>query len=226
MSGAFPRFLVLPAVAALLFSTRLLNAADEKAPQWKDLFDGKTLTNWKSPNFGGEGKVYVKDGAITMEQGDSMTGIAYTGKLPRDNYELTLEGMRVQGNDFFCTTTFPVGKECCSLVMGGWGGTVVGLSTVDFYDASDNQTSTYYEFKDKQWYRVRIRVTDEKIVAWIDDKEMVSQERKDHKIGIRMECDLCQPLGVCTWLTTGAVKNIKLRELKAEPPAKDAAEKK
>ena len=30
-----------------------------KEPVWKSLFDGKTLKNWKSSNFGGEGKVGV-----------------------------------------------------------------------------------------------------------------------------------------------------------------------
>ena len=40
----------------------------------KKLFDGKTLKGWKVPNFGGQGEVYVKNGAIVMEMGDAMTG--------------------------------------------------------------------------------------------------------------------------------------------------------
>jgi len=183
---------------------------------WKDLFDGKTLTGWKVPNFGGEGEVRVEDGKIVMEVGNSLSGITYTGEVPRENYELTLEGMRLSGADFFCTTTFPVGKDPCTLVVGGWGGTVVGLSNVDFYDASDNLTTTFQEFKDKQWYRIRIRVTDAKIEAWIDDEQVVNQERKGHKFDIRIEVDLCKPLGISTWDTSGAVRNIRLRRLKPE----------
>ena len=95
----------------------------------------------KRPHFGGEGKVYVKDGAIVMEMGSMMTGITWTGEVLRNNYELELEGMRLDGSDFFCTTTFPVGKDPCSLVVGGWGGGVVGLSSVDYYDASENATT-------------------------------------------------------------------------------------
>ena len=38
------------------------------------------------------------------------------------------EAQRVQGNDFFATTTFRVGKDPLTFVVGGWGGTVVGLS--------------------------------------------------------------------------------------------------
>jgi hypothetical protein len=188
---------------------------------WKDLFDGKTLAGWKSVQFGGEGEVQVQDGKIVMELGSDMTGITYTGPLPRDNYELTLEGQRLQGTDFFCTTTFPVGKDPCSLVVGGWGGTVVGLSNVDYFDASENPTTTFQAFKDKQWYQVRIRVTQPKIEAWIDDDQVVDQERNGHKFGIRFEVDLCQPLGIATWCTEGAVRNIRIRQL---PPGAAAGE--
>ena len=229
----FPIALCLAAGAALLWPGDL--AAQQKAapaketpaaPPEKDLFDGKTLSGWKVTDFGGQGKVYVQQGAIVMEMGNEMTGITWTGKPPRSNYELSLEGRRLAGHDFFCTTTFPVGKEYCSLVVGGWAGTVVGLSNVDFADASENATTKYKEFKDKQWYRVRIRVTDAKIEAWIDDKPVVEQDRKGHKFGIRMEVDLNRPLGISTWLTKGAVRNIKLRELTAAEVKAAATEEK
>jgi hypothetical protein len=180
---------------------------------WKKLFDGKTLAGWKVPQIGGEGEVQVKDGAIVMDIGSEMTAIAWTGKMPRNHYELSLEGMKITGSDFFCTTTFRVGDEPCTLVVGGWGGSLVGLSNVDGRDAAANPTTTYLAFDENRWYRVRIRVTDAAIEAWIDDKQVVDQPRKDHKFGIRPECEQCQPLGVCTWNTKGAVRNIQLREL-------------
>jgi len=183
---------------------------------WKDLFDGKTLKGWKVPNFGGQGEVKIEDGKVIMETGNMMTGITYTGELPRENYELYLEGMRLEGSDFFCTTTFPVGKDPCTLVVGGWGGTVVGLSNVDFYDASDNPTTTFMDFKDKKWYRIRLRVSSAKIEAWIDDEQVVNQVREGHKFDIRFEVELCQPLGISTWCTTGAVRNIRIRRLSPE----------
>jgi hypothetical protein len=195
-------------------ATALPAAGD--AYQWKSLFDGRTLTGWKAPKFGGEGKVYVKDGAIVMDMGAMMTGIAWTGPVIRDNYELELEGMRLEGSDFFCTTTFPVGKEPCSLVVGGWGGSLVGLSSIDYADASENSTTRNMAFKNDQWYRVRIRVSDAAVEAWIDGKPMVSQPRKDHKFSIRIEVDECQPLGISTWATKGAVRNIRVRALKPD----------
>jgi len=190
---------------------------------WKSLFDGKTLDGWKVPNFGGEGEVLIEDGAIVMETGSYMTGITWKGEPPRENYELELEGMRLQGSDFFCTTTFPVGDKTCSFVVGGWGGTVTGLSNVDFYDAVDNLTTDFIEFKDKQWYRVRIRVTKDYVRTWIGDRRMVNQEREGHTFGIRDEVYLCQPLGISTWDTTGAVRNIRIRLIDpdAEEPEED-----
>ena len=201
-------------------------AADKT--KWRALFDGKTLKGWKAPDFGGQGKVLVKDGTIVMEAGAMMTGVTCTGKFPKMNYEVTLEGMRIDGSDFFCTTTFPVGDSFVSLVVGGWGGSLVGISSVDFYDASDNQTSRTMDFKTKQWYRIRIRVTQEKIDAWIDDEKMVDLETKGHKLSIRFECDLCRPFGISTWMTAGAVRNIRVRDLTAAEvaEAKKAAEEK
>ena len=189
-------------------------AADKFA--WKNLFDGKTLKGWKSPNFGGEGKVGVQDGAIVMEMGDSMTGVTWTGEMPKMNYEVTLEAKRLKGNDFFATTTFPVGNAHCSLVVGGWGGGVVGLSSIDHFDASENPTTKFATFKDNQWYKIRIRVTKAKIECWIDDDKQVDFETAEHKLSIRMECDLCRPFGVSTWCTSGALRNIRVRNLPPE----------
>ena len=145
-----------------------------------------------------------------------MTGITWTGEPPRENYELELEGMRVRESDFFCTTTFPVGKAPCSLVVGGWGGTVVGLSSIDGYDASENPTTKTIKFKEKQWYKVRIRVTERAVQAWIDDREIVNQAREGHHFGIRFEVELSKPLGIAAWNTVGAVRNIRLRRLTPE----------
>jgi hypothetical protein len=202
------------------------DAAEKKddKTKWRELFDGKTLKGWKIPEFGGEGKVYVRDGAIVMEMGGMMTGVTWTGKVLRDNFELVLEGMRLDGSDFFCTTTFPVGDEYCSLVMGGWGGSLVGLSNVDGADASENLTMQSVDFKERTWYKVRIRVTAAAVEAWIDGKRIVNQPRKDHAFGIRPEVDLCRPLGISTWSTKGAVRNIRLRAV--EPEKQQTADKK
>ncbi len=179
------------------------------------LFDGKTLKGWKSTNFGGEGEVLVRDGSLVMEVGSDMTGITWQDPkvIPRSNYEITFQAMRVSGFDFFCGLTLPIQKGYGSLICGGWGGGVCGLSSIDSYDASENETTSYREFKAKQWYKFRIRVTDEQINAWIDDEEILDVPILDHKFTVRIEVEASKPLGFCTWQTTGALKDIKLRKL-------------
>lgn len=188
-------------------------AAKDKAA-WRQLFDGKTLDGWKQAQFTRDGKVTVKDSTVVIEKGSSMTGIAYTrGDFPKTNYEVELEGKKIDGDDFFCTTTFPVGDSFCSFVVGGWGGTTVGLSSIASADASANETTKSKEFKRDQWYRLRIRVTPDKIQCWIDKEQMVDLELEGKKINIRVECAPCKPFGVATYATTGAVRNIRVRTL-------------
>lgn len=207
------------AIAFIILGLGLAVSAQQppgaKAPlKWKSLFDGRSMAGWKATNFGGEGEVTIENGAIIMEQGNDMTGVTYDKKdFPKMNYEVTLEGKKIEGRDFFCTTTFPVGETHCSLVVGGWGGTVVGLSSIDFQDASENETNSIQQFKHNQWYRLRIRVTKEKIQAWIDDKQVIDFETKGRKISLRAECDPCKPFGIATWRTTGAARDIKVRLL-------------
>ncbi|MBN1803824.1 MAG: DUF1080 domain-containing protein [Sedimentisphaerales bacterium] len=177
------------------------------------LFDGNSLGQWAVIDFGGQGKVYVKDGAIYMEMGNDMTGIKWKGPLIRMDYEITLEAMRVGGSDFFCGLTFPVAEKPCSLILGGWGGGVCGLSNIDYYDAANNETSRYVSFEDNKWYKVRLRVTSDRIQAWLDDEELVNIETTGRKIDIRAEMDLAVPLGIATWQTSGAVRNIKIKPI-------------
>ena len=183
-------------------------------PAWQPLFDGKSLDGWKVVEFGGDGEVNVEEGRILMKMGNSLTGVTYAGDdLPKSNYEIELEAMRVEGIDFFCGLTFPVGDSHCSFIVGGWAGAVVGLSSIDNKDASENETTQYITFKTGPWYRVRVRVTDDNISAWIDDKQVVDQKIKDRKVSTRNEVDLSKPLGLSAWQTTAAVRDIKLRKL-------------
>lgn len=200
-------------------------AAKESA-KGKSLFDGKSLAGWKSAGYIGGGKVHVKDGAIVMEKGEYMTGVTYTrGDFPKMDYEVAFDGKKMAGNDFFCTTTFPVGDTFCSFVVGGWGGQVVGLSNINNMDASENETSTSKDFKKDHWYKVKIRVAKDRIACWIDGKQLVDADTMDKKVSIRFECDNCKPFGFCTWDTVGAVRDIRVRTL-TEAEKKAAAEKK
>jgi hypothetical protein len=193
------------------------------AEGWITLFDGKTLGGWKVTKFVGAGKVYVQDGAIHVGAGDMCTGITYDGDandLPREDYEIELDAMRVEGVDFFCGLTFPVGKDHISLILDGWGGAVTGLSCLDDWDASLNETTQDVEFKNNRWYRIRARVTKAHILCWVDDKQIIKVARKGRRISVRIEVEPSIPLGIATWQTHGAARGIRLRRL----PAEEAAE--
>jgi hypothetical protein len=196
---------------SLLLLVALQSAA---AGAWQSLFDGKTLGSWKSTNFGGEGAVRAENETLVMEMGMNMTGITWAGEdLPRMDYEIRLEAMKLDGNDFFCGLTFQVGEAPCTLIVGGWGGTTVGLSSLDGQDASENETSRTMSFDRNRWYRVRVRVTRGKIEAWIDDGKVVDVGTSGRRISIRPEVELSRPLGIATWLTRAALRKIELRRL-------------
>src|SRR5260370_23265266 len=109
--------------------------------------------------------------------------------------------MRSSGGDFFAAATFPVGPSYITFVNGGWGGTITGLSSLNGADASENETSQFFEYKNKTWYRFRVRVTD-RVIRWIDDKQVVDVDYKDQQAGTRIETRANQPLGFATYDTS------------------------
>jgi hypothetical protein len=181
---------------------------------WQTLFDGKNLGKWKPSDFPANDKIEVKDGAILIGIGRPMSGITWSGEPPaRMDYEIELEAMRTEGHDFFCGLTFPVGKDPCTLICGGWGGSLVGLSSIDGNDASENSTSTSMGFDAKRWYKIKVRVTRKLIEAWIDNEKLVSLETEGRTIGIRWEVEPAVPLGISTWNTGSALRNIRWRRI-------------
>jgi len=183
------------------------------ASAWKPLFDGKTLKDWKITKFGGEGEVVVEGGVIEMGMGSPLTGITYIQEMPKSDYEVRVEAMLIDGIDFFSTVTFPVEESFCSLVVGGWAGAVVGISCIDEYDASENETTTYRKFKSKKWYEIRIRVREDRIGAWIDDKQVVDLDTTGHELSTRTEVWLSRPFGISSYQTRAGIRKIEMRRL-------------
>ena len=225
-----PYRIVWPFAAILLLFGSTLEAegppasTDQKtptkpAPDSISLFDGKTLGKWQvidKYDFGRHGKVYVKDGRIIQKKGRPATGIRWTGPFPKIEYEVTLEAMRVEGTDFFCGMTFPVGKSALTLVLGGWGGSIVGLSSIDGEPAVENETCAHQDFEQNRWYRVRLRVTGARIQTWIDEKQVIDLPTADREFTIYWEMEPALPFGIATWYTTGALRDLRVRRLKTK----------
>jgi len=183
------------------------------------LFDGKTLKGWKLSDFAAQGGAEVatsaKDGpVIIVEQGEVLSGITYTNRVPRVDYEISLEAMKLSGSDFMCGLTFPVKGEHATLILGGWGGGVVGISSIDGSDASENETTKYLKFDKNVWYRVRVRVTANKIEAWLDDEKIADLELAGKKVAMRPgEIESAIPVSLSTYQTRAAYRNLRLKKL-------------
>ncbi|MDR2346526.1 MAG: DUF1080 domain-containing protein [Planctomycetaceae bacterium] len=168
----------------------------------------------KKPN------VRVENGVIVINSIAGMEGMKYVRKFPQCDYEICFEAKRIEGSDFFAAITFPVGKDFCTFVNGGWGGSTIGLSCIDGIDASENESFDMYTFNDNEWYKFRIIVTKSKIEIWItgkdgekksEEKQVVNLEYKNRKISLREETVSYKPLGFAAWYSTGNLKNIKFR---------------
>ena len=189
-------------------------AAGAKDDGAKSLFDGKTLGAWKSVDFGGEGAVKVEKGAIRVDAGATCSGVQWTGEAPpRTNYEFTVEAMKVDGSDFFLGIVFPVGKDTCSFVAGGWGGGVTGLSSVDHMNASENETASDQTYAKDKWYTFRLIVTPAKIEVWWDAKQVVNLELANKQITVHPAVESAAPLGLVNYQTASLFRNIRLKKL-------------
>ncbi len=188
---------------------------------WVPIFDGRSLDGWAITDFAGHGAVSVRDGILLLNMGDPLTGINWTNRLAKMNYEIALEAMRVNGSDFFCALTVPVNESFCSLIVGGWGGALVGISSLDGLDASENETTKFKDFQDRQWYRIRLRVTEGRIEGWIDQEKFIDVVIADKKISLRPgDIEMSKPLGLASYQTTAALRNIQMRRVSTpgDPP--------
>lgn len=226
-----PGFCLLPLAGLMMRPAASLAAAD--APSKTDkpveaaksdtpeadakstsLFDGKTLTGWQRSDFAGGGEPAVEDGLLILPNGEQLTGVTWTGKpMPKSNYEVSLEAKRVDGSDFFCGLTVPIKNSFVSLIVGGWGGTVVGISSLDGNDAANNNTTRTLRFIRGQWYPIRLRITDNRIRAWIDGNEEVNVDITGKRLSIRGEVEASKPFGIASYQTTAAIRKIQIREL-------------
>jgi len=171
---------------------------------------------WAPIQFGGEGAVEWNDGVLHFDPGVEMTGSRYGGRVPTVPFEVRLEARKIEGSDFFCGLTFPVDSHdaCATLIVGGWGGGTMGISSIDGMDASENETTSYHNFKDNQWYAIRVVVESDRISTWIDGEELINVGIEGREIGLRSgSIELCAPFGLATFQTEAEFKGLEWRSL-------------
>ena len=181
---------------------------------WTLLLDADHTDNWASTPFGGEGEIGAEDGQLVFEMGTPMTGMHWIGdELPTTNYELEVTAARLMGTDFFCGLTFPVADSHATLILGGWGGSLTGLSCIDGNDASANETTDFLTYELGREYTAIVRVTPSQITTWLDGKELHSVALMDKRIELRTEVLPSRPLGFAAFLTRAGLRSLRLRRL-------------
>ena len=97
----------------------------------------------------------------------------------------------------------------------GGAATSWDFSSLDGWDASDNETRTYFDFEKGRWYAFRLQVTADRIAGWIDDKPIVNVQIGGRTVGLRPgEIQLSAPFGFASYGTTGALRKIDYRLLR------------
>ena len=148
----------------------------------EELVGAAVLTENTSSPFGNR----LQEFRRRLQAEPEVTGVTFTGTdLPRSDYELRLEARRLDGTDFFCGLTFPVGERHLTLIVGGWGGAVVGLSSLDGEDASANETRRTMSFRKGEWYPIRLRVARERVSVWINGEQVIDQSLVGRELSLR-----------------------------------------
>ena len=190
--------------------------ANELPEGWEALIDANSLKGWEIVRLGGEGEPFVRNGILTLPraEGGNSTGVRLENgnSFPAINYAIYYEARRVEGSDIFAGMTFPYGDTYASLIVGGWGGALCGLSSIDGEDASSNETTTHMHFVDNEWYPVYLRVTADSIRAIIDTVKVVDLATAGRRIHLRSGTT-APSLTFTTFRTTGQIRNMRVKKL-------------
>jgi hypothetical protein len=190
-------------------------------PRHWDLLAADQLQHWTPTGIPEEGRTTVSLGEALLEPGGPLTGLRYgnwqKAGLPVRDYAVSFEATRIEGGDFFAAVTFPVRSldTCATLVIGGWGGGLVGISSIDGQDASENSTRGEHLFENGKAYHFRLEVREDELKAWLDDRLVINTSIKGRTISLRPGyIEKCAPFGLATYSTNGRIRNVSVMELK------------
>jgi len=140
----------------------------------------------------------IEGGQLILGPGGPYTGVAYAGAdFPTMNYEVVLHAQRRAGRELPCLT-FPVGSALCTLRPRAWD----------------------IAFEQGRWYALRLRVSEGRVEAWLDDRKVTDIPRAAAQNTLPLAFDAMKPFGLHTSLNTqAAVRDVALTRLSpATPP--------
>jgi len=178
------------------------------AVEWTELRDG-----WQEAGGG----VFSQEGDLMrLNWGEALTAVKWTGELPQAPFEIEMDARRLDGSDFFCGLTFPARgvDECVTLIVGGWGGGLVGISSINGLDASENEARVAHRFVNETWYKIRLRRAGEQFEVWIDDEKLIDVPTEGKTLSLRPgPISVCAPFGLATWQSSAEIRNPRWRKL-------------
>jgi len=187
-----------------------------KLAEWQSLFDGESLDGWRVATqhwFADHGKVTVTDGRVVLGRGPMNTGVVWTGQFPETDYEVMLEVMRLEGDSVFADLLFPVAGSHCVLVVHS---KLVSLDRLDGRSGNDHPAAQEFLFEPKRWYRLRLRVTRERVQAWVEDQRLIDLPTAEHRWSIRPDFAALRPFAIFNYQGASALRNIRVRRLPPE----------
>ena len=191
---------------------------------WVSLFDGKSLKGWRLATgqlYSGHGRAVASDGQITLNRGNPMTGIVWSGEFPQTDFELAAEARALAGKGV-CGIVFPVGDTHSRLIVGGGLGDMVALIRVNGRPSTGNPSTRRFECERGHWYDIRIRVTGASVAAWVGGQQVVDLDPRRYRLGLADDSASVTPVALMTTrYSTTAFRNVRFRRLKAAPARPD-----
>ena len=98
-------------------------------------------------------------------------------------------------------------------MLGGWGGSLCGLSCLDGEDASANETKCFHRFDKGRDYRVSVRVVHGRVTARVDGEPILDVDTSGRRCTLRHEVEPCAPLGLATYQTEARIAGVRWRRV-------------
>jgi hypothetical protein len=180
------------------------------------LFSIEHRSHW-TPSSNQSSPAFIwKENQLIISEGVRLNGLIFNplNNMAWESFELELDVKKINGNDFLCGLTFPVGniKRLVTLVLGGWGGSVNGISCIDGNDAFNNCTASNKDYLFNQWYHVKVQVTPTQITVWVDQECIIDFTHQDRHLSLRSsEIEFYQPFSITTYKTQSEFKNFIYR---------------
>ena len=184
-----------------------------------DLLEGPSW-DWRvfeSTKYLKAGAVKFEDGIMTIAAGEPFSGAALTDPVYSDYYELSLEARRTAGSDIFCGIYFPVGDSHCSVVLGGWGNSLSGLSMLDGLSAAENETAYPQSFGNDKWVKVQLKVLPESLTLMADGETVIHLDREGRELTPYLGLEMFHPLGFFTYESAAEIRNARITRLPPQP---------